>query len=37
VFSEHTITHYVDSKRAEIADYRKQVHDWEVRNYLVKY
>ncbi len=37
VFSEHTIEHYIASKRAEIADYRKQVSEWELTNYLVKY
>ena len=36
-FSEHTLESYVDSKRAEIAEYRKQVHSWELENYLVKY
>jgi glutamine synthetase len=33
-FSEHTIDHYIASKKAEIADYRTQVHDWELRTYL---
>ncbi len=37
VFSTHTIDHYIASKRAEIAEYRMQVHPWEVENYLVKY
>jgi glutamine synthetase len=36
-FSDHIIQHYLDSKRAEIAEYRQQVHDWEVDQYLVKY
>ena len=37
VFSAHTIEHYVASKRAEIAEYRKSVSEWELSNYLVKY
>ncbi|MCA9751357.1 MAG: type I glutamate--ammonia ligase, partial [Gemmatimonadetes bacterium] len=36
-FSDHTIEHYVASKRAEIAEYRTQVHDWELRQYLIQY
>jgi glutamine synthetase len=36
-FSEHTIEHYVASKRAEIQEYRQQVHDWELRSYLTRY
>lgn len=35
--SEHTIEHYVASKRGEIAEYRLQVHDWELEKYLVQY
>ncbi len=37
VFSEHTVEHYLSSKRAEIAEYKLQVHDWELENYLLKY
>jgi glutamine synthetase len=37
VFSSHTIEHYIASKRAEIAEYRMQVHAWEIQNYLPKY
>ena len=37
VFSEHTIEHYIASKRAEIAEYRMQVHAWEIENYISKY
>ncbi len=36
-FSEHTIEHYVASKRAEIQEFRQQVHDWELRTYLTRY
>jgi glutamine synthetase len=37
VFSQHTLEHYVASKRAEIAEYRQQVHQWELENYLMRY
>jgi glutamine synthetase len=36
-FSDHIIEHYVASKRAEIAEYQMQVHEWELNNYLTKY
>ena len=36
-FSEHIIHNYVASKRAEIAEYRQQVHSWELERYLVQY
>jgi glutamine synthetase len=37
IFSQHTLEHYVASKRAEIAEYRQQVHHWELQNYLMHY
>jgi glutamine synthetase len=37
VFSAHTIEHYVASKREEIAEYRLQVHAWELDKYLVQF
>jgi glutamine synthetase len=37
VFSQHTLEHYIASKRAEIAEYRQQVHQWELQNYLMHY
>jgi glutamine synthetase len=37
VFSAHTIDHYVSSKREEIAEYKMQVHAWELERYLVQF
>lgn len=37
VFSNHTIDRYLASKRAEIMDYKKAVHDWELDRYLTRY
>jgi glutamine synthetase len=37
VFSAHTVEHYISSKRAEIEEYKLQVHEWELDNYLVRY
>jgi glutamine synthetase len=37
VFSAHTLEHYIASKRAEIAEYRQQVHQWELEHYLMRY
>jgi glutamine synthetase len=37
VFSRHTIDHYLASKRAEVHEYKKAVHSWELENYLTKY
>ncbi|GJM44290.1 MAG: glutamine synthetase [Gemmatimonadota bacterium] len=37
VFSEHTISHYLASKRAEVHEYKKAVHAWELDRYLVQY
>jgi glutamine synthetase len=37
VFSQHTIEHYLASKRAEVHEYRKAVHAWELENYLTLY
>jgi glutamine synthetase len=37
VFSQHTLEHYIASKRAEIAEYRQQVHHWELASYLMHY
>jgi glutamine synthetase len=36
-FSDHILSRYIESKRAEIAEYQMQVHAWELENYLVKY
>lgn len=36
-FSTHTIEHYLASKREEIAEYRLQVHAWELEKYCVQY
>jgi glutamine synthetase len=35
--SDHILQHYLDSKRAEIAEYRQLVHAWELDAYLVQY
>ncbi len=37
VFSDHTIEHYISSKREEIAEYKMQVHAWELDRYLVQF
>ncbi len=37
VFSQHTLEHYLASKRAEIAEYRQQVHRWELDEYMMRY
>ncbi len=36
VLGEHISKKYVEEKRAEWEDYRKQVTDWEIDNYLYK-
>ncbi|MAF26415.1 MAG: type I glutamate--ammonia ligase [Gemmatimonadota bacterium] len=36
-FAEHSIEHYLKSKRAEISEYQRQVHSWELDAYLRKY
>jgi glutamine synthetase len=35
--SDHILQHYIASKRAEIAEYQMQVHEWELDSYLIKY
>ena len=34
---DHVAKHFLDAKRQEWAEYIAQVHEWEVRNYLLKY
>ena len=34
---EHIFDAFIGEKRAEWADYREQVHDWEFKQYLDRY
>jgi glutamine synthetase len=36
-FSDHILDHYLESKRAEIAEYKLNVSAWELDRYLVQY
>lgn len=36
-FADHTIKQYIAAKRAEVDEFRTQVHAWELDQYLIRY